>query len=498
MSNGGSKASREVGTEPREFAPRLRTVLVNNCWLSIGVSLSMAAGLANNYINSRYLGLLVFGQYSLLFSSAAYWGISGSGFGVICMKKVAQAEAALSEAISAGTIFQTASALIVLSFTMSVAVLSLRDPRVVWPAVLMGGTGTLQAVINVPVLIYAGKNKMQWQVLNGILALLAIGLLLVLIKFPLGLYAPAFAWLMPAAVIALATYTFLLSKVGLQIPRRDLLMSVLTQGALLTIIPITQIPYYHLDYLTITWFSTGEQLGILSAAGRVVNMFRNMSWIMVWGVLPILMADAKREPEILTRSFNRIILWAVLAGSLVSVGVMGVSDIVIHVLYPGGFESAAPVLRIFAISFVPMLIHWIGMNTLVAADRIKWLSGPYIAMAAGKFMVGFWAVPRFGAEGAAVISVAAEAVLAAVFYTWFARSRELPINWRLVGLVVWIGMVYAGVLVVAGLPVVLKATLGIVVLIAGGFWVGGLHLRDVRSMLSGFRLRPAIDTGERP
>ena len=498
MTNAWSKASQEAGTHQRDLAPRLRTVLINNFWLSVGVSMSMVAGLANNYINSRYLGLLVFGQYSLLFSSAAYWGISGSGFGTICMKKVAQGEATLSEAISAGTIFQTAFALITLSITMSVAVLSLKDSRVVLPALLIGGTGILQAVINVPVLIYAGKNKMQWQVLHGVLALSATGLLLLLIKFPLGLFAPVFAWLLPAVVIALATYTFLLSEVGLQVPRRDVLISVLTQGALLTIIPITQIPYYHLDFLMVTWFSTGRELGILSAAGRVVNMFRNMSWIMVWGVMPTLMADARREADILSRSFNRIILWAVLAGALVTLGVMGVSNMVIHILYPRDFGLAAPVLRIFAISFVPMLIHWISLNTLVAADRIKWLSLPYVAMSVGKLAVGFWVVPRFGAEGAAVVSVAAEAVLAIIFYTWFARSHQLPFNWRLVWLVVWIGLVYAGVLVFAGLPTVLRTTFGILALIAGGFWVGGLHLRDVRSMLAGFRLRPAIDTGERP
>jgi O-antigen/teichoic acid export membrane protein len=119
-------------------------------------------------------------------------------------------------------------------------------------------------------------------------------------------------------------------------------------------------------------------------------------------------------------------------------------------------------------------------------------------VALGKVAVGFWVVSRFGAEGAAVVGVAAEVLLAIIFFTWFARSHQLPFNWRLVWLVAWIGLVYAGVLLIAGLPTILKATLGILAVIAGGFWFGGLQLKDVRSRLAGFRLPPAIDSGERP
>lgn len=439
----------------------------------------MVAGLANNYITSRYLGLLAFGQFSLLFSCAAYWGISGGGVGILCMRLVAQGEASSSEALCLGAILQTAFAAIILSVLMFIGVASLKDPVVYLPAILLGVTGVLQAMFNVPVLVFGGQNRMHWQSLNTLLAFAATGILLWLTRFPLALLAPTLAWLIPALVITLFTYAYIFRTPGLKVPTRGLLNKAFIQSLLLSVIPLTQIPYYHLDSLTVSWFSTGAELGILTAAMRLLTMFRQFGWVMMMAALPVLMADACSSSETLNQTFNKIILVAVLVGALLSVWTLGASNFIISLLYPADFAPAVPVLSIYAVTIVPMLIHWLAMNTLVAANRITWVGIPYILLGVVKAGVGWWLVAQWGAWGAALLSLGAEISLAAIFYGLLLRAYGLQQNRHLLGFLLLLVPIYV---VMLGFPHVSAVFLilgGTAALFLVWYLIGGSSIREI-------------------
>lgn len=491
MISQGENAQQDLEGPVMGTAASSRITLSRNYfWLSFSVGLTFVAAILNNYVNSHYLGLLVFGQFSLLYSSASYWGISGGGIGITCMKMIAQGELTLSEAIGAGAIFQGGFASITLFITMLVTIISLNDSNVVLPAILMGFTGILVAFINLPVLIYGGKNKMQGQVLNGVLALSATGMLLLLTAFPLGLLAPALAWLIPAGVICVLVYAYVILTQGLKLPERSALRIIVLQGLILTVIPLTQTVYYQLDALVVTWFSTGTALGLLSAASRLMTVIRQISWIMVMGVTPTLMVEATRGNARLNRVFGDMILWMVLAGALATVGVLAASDFIVAALYPPSFAPAALVLRVYVLAFVPMLIQWLSMNTMVAANEFKWLGIPYIVLAIVKVVGGFWLVTWLGALGVALVSLIAESLLAIIYYVWLIRSRGLEFNRRLVGFLAWIVLVYAWMIGFTELSPAVSMILGIFALIAGGYVAGGLRImNNLRPVLLLFRSR---------
>jgi O-antigen/teichoic acid export membrane protein len=118
------------------------------------------------------------------------------------------------------------------------------------------------------------------------------------------------------------------------------------------------------------------------------------------------------------------------------------------------YESAAEVLVILSPVLALTSAYAVLANLQVALDRTRLLVKISLAGIALKLALNAWAIPRYGAQGAAAVAVTGEAgVVAAQWY--FARNE-----FDAAGVLAWCGrlalsaaaMVAAGLLIASGLP----------------------------------------------
>lgn len=476
-----------VGIAPTS---RARTLLVNNLWLVVSAGSSLVAGLLTSVVNSRYLGLIVFGQYSLLQANASYWGISGGGIGTILLKSAARNEESTAELIGAGALLQTAFAAATLAVAMPIAAWSLRDSRTVIPAFLMGITGVLLSAINSPLMVFSGKNRMQWQILNSFQALGSLGLLIFVVRTfrHIGLYAPILSTFAFATIVCTGVYLYVRHKEGeLHLPPAPALKRLAFAGLSLTVLPLANLVYYQLDSLLVSWISPGSELGILGAANRLVIVFRQMAWVVVMGALPLLVVDARREHKELNKMVNNSLLLLVLGGGVVTSVVIGASSLIVAILYPKEFSAASNVLCAYALCFVPLLVHWIIMNTLVVADKSLSLGIPYLVASLVKVIGGLYIIRTYGALGMAALSLGAEVLLASIFCVMLMYARGFRFDSKFARAIGWVTLCLLFVFAIPVLPRWSAGMLGALAVGVGGIYITGLHFDQLRFLIRAIR-----------
>jgi len=462
------------------FSPKLRTLAGNNLWLLAGTGLSVIAGLAANYVNSRYLGVAIFGEYSLLLSVVSLTGIVGGSAGTILLKSSARGELSLAELMIAGASIHIVASGAIMLIVMPAGIAFIGDAHAIIPAVCMAVAAMVSSSTGALISIHSGKNQMQWQMLKGIEVLSAAILLLglTLLSSNLGLFGSALATLSAALVVWAGAYLYAICKVGkLCLPSGWVMKKIVIASLALSVVPLTQLVYYQLDLWLTEWFSTPLEVGILGAAFRLVGIMRQAVWIMVMGALPIMLAETTHSYEALKQTLNSSLGRLIFLGSLVTTSLIAASEIVIAVLYPSEFSKASDVFCIYALAFVPMLIHWLSMNALFVSGRTITLGLPYITVSLVEVVAASWVVPRYGAMGMAVVRVMGESLTATAFLAMLLRARLLKPDKRIAFLIGWIVLVYSIVYVMTDVPRWMAGLLGVVALMVGGLLVSGVRWR---------------------
>jgi O-antigen/teichoic acid export membrane protein len=120
----------------------------------------------------------------------------------------------------------------------------------------------------------------------------------------------------------------------------------------------------------------------------------------------------------------------------------------------GRYGDAAEILVILSPVLVLTSVYAVLANLQVALDRTRLLVKISLAGIALKLALNAWAIPRWGAHGAAAVAVTGEAVVVAA--QWYFARHEFNAS----GVLVWcwrlglsaVAMVAVGLLIAAGLP----------------------------------------------
>ncbi|MEA2419555.1 MAG: hypothetical protein QOE60_1761 [Thermoleophilaceae bacterium] len=185
--------------------------------------------------------------------------------------------------------------------------------------------------------------------------------------------------------------------------------------------------YFRLAVILMSYVASDYQTGIYSTAFRIVEAIAVIPWLVVSSGFPILARAARDDRERLRYGLQRLFEVALIVGAGIALALMLTARFAIEVV--GGlpeFEDSVPVLRVLALALVTsfLVATWSFALLSLREHRALLVANAVAAVvaAAGTIVLA----GAFDAMGAAVATVAAEAVLAVGYLiTLMRRHRGL-------------------------------------------------------------------------
>lgn len=168
--------------------------------------------------------------------------------------------------------------------------------------------------------------------------------------------------------------------------------------------------YYKSDYVILQYFKGDGQVGLYNAAYAVINALIFLPTTVSITFLPRLTFLKENDPEKMAVIYRYIFKYLLFMGFGLGFGTIAVSRDLIAAIYPDDFITAYLALNILIWALALIFINSLQGNMLVALGRQKLL--PYITGSAAvvNIALNFLVIPRYGMQGAAFTTVAAEIV----------------------------------------------------------------------------------------
>jgi O-antigen/teichoic acid export membrane protein len=179
--------------------------------------------------------------------------------------------------------------------------------------------------------------------------------------------------------------------------------------------------YFRLAVILMSYVASAHETGIYSAAFRLVEVAAVIPWLVVSSSFPILARAADRDADRLRYALQRLFEVSTIVGVLAALGIVLGAEFAIGVVAGlPRYDESVPVLRLLGLAMLTSFLVATWSFALLSLKEYTALLRAN-ALAAVVACAGVVALePVWGARGAAVATVAAEAVLA-LAYLWSLR-----------------------------------------------------------------------------
>jgi O-antigen/teichoic acid export membrane protein len=182
--------------------------------------------------------------------------------------------------------------------------------------------------------------------------------------------------------------------------------------------------YFRLAVILMSYVASDYQTGIYSTAFRVVEAVGVIPWLVVSAGFPIVARAARDDESRLRYALQRLFEVSTIAGAMIALAIGLAAPFAIDVI--GGlpeFEDSVPVLRILGFALVTsfLVATWSFALLSLRAHRALLIANAVAAVVA---LAGTLALePLLDAQGAALATLAAEAVLALCYIVAIRRHN---------------------------------------------------------------------------
>lgn len=203
--------------------------------------------------------------------------------------------------------------------------------------------------------------------------------------------------------------------------------ALLRQAAPFGATAAAQSAYTRLDVLLLGQLATSTAVGLYSVAYKAPNLLAYVSSTVVGPLFPLMAQTSQTENPV---AFQRAVRFLGVMGPAVALALSGLAVPILRILYGAEYEAAAPLLVLLAWSAAA---NWL-YAPLAVALQARQCEGWWLRSVTGALLVNgagnLWLIPRWGAMGAAVATLASEIVLVALAAGLLAwRLRIFP-SWR--------------------------------------------------------------------
>lgn len=220
---------------------------------------------------------------------------------------------------------------------------------------------------------------------------------------------------------------------------RDLQLNVHLKPLLIIFLSAVATTIYVNSDVTMLSFMCGDyNVGLYNASVRIYSILQSMIASIFLVALPRLSNDLvtstqEKYRDTLNELLNELMLFLL----PVITGVFMIADEVIRLFSGRAFIESVPSLRILSITLLFSMLASFLTNTILLPNKMESSAlRATVISATVNVLLNFWLIPRIAQNGAALTTLAAEILMAAVQY-WFIRSRKLlQINARHLGQII--------------------------------------------------------------
>ena len=182
--------------------------------------------------------------------------------------------------------------------------------------------------------------------------------------------------------------------------------------------------YFQVALVTTSILGTDRDTGIYGIAFRIVDLANGVPWLLAGSIFPVLAHAAVHDPQRLRYAVGRMTEAATIAGGWFALSIILGAEFAIDVV--GGAEAAdsIPVLRILGIGVMATYLVAGWGVVMLSRRRYRPLMLANLTALVLAVVLSLVLIPRFGAQGAAVVTATLEVTLAAIYGVLLAR--ELP------------------------------------------------------------------------
>ena len=393
-----------------------------------GYLLGLGLAVASAPLLIRHLGVVTFGEYVTAVSVMTITtGVTEGGLQALALREYSVLEGRTREELmrtllGLRVVLSLAGVAAGLAFTL---IAGYRDALVI--GALVAGTGlalaSVQMLLAVP--LQAELRNTAVTALDLIRQVLMVVLIVVLVLADASLL-PFLCVFAVAAVPPLAATGRLVRNSFPLLPSMDagrwraLLADMLPFAG----VSIVAVVYLRLTVVTLSLVSTGEETGYFATAFRVIEAFLGIPGILVATVFPILARAARDDTARLRYAMDRVLRVALIGGAWLALALCLGADFIVQVLAGDAGDPAVDVLRVEALSLLPVFVGSSCGFALLSMHRQRAVMSAIGLGLVINLVLTLILGDAHGAIGAAIAITIADAVIAIAALTLLVRSSS--------------------------------------------------------------------------
>ncbi|OGN03917.1 MAG: hypothetical protein A2831_02415 [Candidatus Yanofskybacteria bacterium RIFCSPHIGHO2_01_FULL_44_17] len=384
-------------------------------------------------ILTRYLGPEGFGQYSAIFAYLyIFTAVADLGLYTFMVREISRTDNSPDERSIASKIFTLRLlAVVILIILADMLVFLLPYPPIVKVGVLIASLFSVGSSLSqILVGVFQKYLRLYLVSLADVLArLVQLGSLVILIKFENGLL-----WFVAVVVFAEAIHAGLIYGFSRRMIKiKPIIDFVYFRSAIKTALPIAVslvlvLIYFKLDTVMLSVMKPAQDVGIYSAAYKVLEAVIFLPAIYIGLVMPLLSRFAiKSKLEFIKTfrsAFNVITIFALYFSTYIFL----MSDWIVRAIGGGAFMQASPVLKILSFAIFLIFFGNLGGNAIIALNLQKKAMWIYLGGAVINVGLNIILIPRYSYFAAASTTVLAEIFITASMFWLIRQNTKIVIN----------------------------------------------------------------------
>jgi len=375
----------------------------------------MAASLVYGILIARYLGPVDFGRFALVVGvSGMLTSMAQGGGSTALVVMAAQEREGAGRLLWPGLIVQGTVGVVTALVSAPVIWALSHDGRLIAPSAIYGVGSLATLLIAVPVSIYRGLDRMEWGLAPTAASFGILLLTAAVVSLKLGFTATIIASAVAQAAVLTFALTWAVKDLSNGAWNSGLVSRVWSSSVALWGVTLIQALHWRVGLLSVQTLSGSYQVGLYSAAAKLVENLRAIPWFVFMAVLPAFVQTGQTDRARLKDLLQQALRYALILAFPLSVSLVILSQLVISILYTSEYGPSVAVLRVCSLGLVPLFAHWVFLNALVSLRMERQLIFVYVVSIFVEGGLNVLLVSHWGATGAAAGYVVGESVVALI------------------------------------------------------------------------------------
>ena len=182
--------------------------------------------------------------------------------------------------------------------------------------------------------------------------------------------------------------------------------------------------YFRVALMMLSLQSSKDETSYYSAAFKIVEVFGGFAGIIVVAAFPLLARAARDDLERLRYGISKVLQTTVMVGSWFALSLFVGAPLAIKIVAGEQFEPAVDVLRVQATTMIAgFAVATLGYALLSLREHASLVKASLVALVVA-VVLSLLLVDKYGAIGASIATVAAEATLMLGYAVYLTKSRS--------------------------------------------------------------------------